>query len=250
MHWTKQRILEELRSLAKKRVPLGYTALARRNQSLVSAAAYHFGSYRAAVVKAGIDYAEQLQRPHWTKQRVIAVIKQARRKNHDLHWGAVSRRGDELGRAAHAAVQKRLFGSWPRALQASGIDADEVAIYRRWDKTSIASELKARAADDEPLSSGDLQKEDPGLHAAALRYFGSYAAALKAAGLSPDRYRKRRVWTKQDVTREIRARARKKLPMTDGGVRRDDARLYGAATRLFGSYTAARNATGIKSSKR
>lgn len=246
MRWTKQRIIDEIQKLAKRNQPLAYTRVAKKQQSLLSAGAYHFGSWPKAVEAAGVWYADQTRRPYWTIQRVIAVIKTARKQQKDLHWGAVSKRKDTLGRASHAAVQKRLFGSWARALQASGVDPDEVAMYRRWDKPSLAFELRSRAADDEVLNAGDLQKEDAGLHAACLRHFGSYSAALKAARLNPEKIRRRRTWTKQQVIDALKRRVRRKQGIADQHVRRSDLPLYGACVRLFGSYTNARSAAGIK----
>lgn len=240
VHWTKERIIEELRAIARRGQSLSYTKLAKRRQALVSAAAYHFGSYRQAVEKAGQAYVEHLQRPRWTKQTVIAQIKQARRSGRDLHWGAVSRCRDELSRAARAAISKRLFGSWARALHAAGVDADEVAMYRRWDKHTIVFELRARAAERESLNSGALQKDDAGLHSACLRFFGSYLAALKAAGLNPDDYRQRKSWSRQRVLSALRQRSKKKRKgLDESSVRRDDAALHRAAVRHFGSFQAA-----------
>src|SRR5437870_5607932 len=120
MIWDKPRILEELRRQHKAGKDLSYNGLARSLQSLVSAAAYHFGSYRAAVEKAGIDYGDVSRRPRWTKQRIISLIKQAKRDGEDLHWSAVTKRRDELGKAAFASLQPRLFGRWDRALQGAG----------------------------------------------------------------------------------------------------------------------------------
>jgi hypothetical protein len=57
MVWDKPRIKSELKRIYRAGQNLSYNALAKRKQSLVSAAAYHFGSYRAAVEAAGIDYA-------------------------------------------------------------------------------------------------------------------------------------------------------------------------------------------------
>src|SRR5437762_8527879 len=170
MVWDKPRIKAELKRLYRGGANLSYNALAKRKQSLVSAAAYHFGSYRAAVESADISYAQVTRRPRWTKQNIIRLIKQARRKGEDLHWSAVTRRRDELGRAAFASLQPRLFGRWDRALAAAGLDADDVSRYRTWDRNSIVFELKSRAQDSKPLNSGALQADDPGLHAAAGRY--------------------------------------------------------------------------------
>src|SRR5437762_6627728 len=170
MVWDKSAILAKLRQLHKAGKDLSYNSMCRSLQALVSASAYHFGSYRNAIDKAGIDYAEVARRPRWSKQMIIQLIKQARRRDEDLHWSAVTRRRDELGKAAFASLQPRLFGSWDRALHAAGLDADDVSRYRRWDRNSIIFELKSRAQDSKPLNSGALQADDPGLHAAAGRY--------------------------------------------------------------------------------
>ena len=250
MVWDKARILEELRRQHKAGKDLSYNGLARQMQALVSAAAYHFGSYRKAVEKAGIDYAAVIRRPRWTKAVIIGLIKESRRKGEDLHWSAVTRRRDELGKAAFASLQPRLFGRWDRALHAAGLDADQVSRYRKWDKNTIVSELKSRGREKEPLNSGAIQSEDPGLHAAAVRHFGSYDGALKAAKLDPAAVRRRRTWTKAEVVKAIKAAHRAKSSLADSSVRRESPALYGAAVRLFGAFTAARAAAGVKYQRR
>ncbi len=244
MIWDKPRILQELRRLHRDGVDLSYSHLARKQQALLSAAAYHFGSYRGAIEKAGIDYADVIQRPRWTKPRIIRLLKEAKKKGCELHWSSVTKRGDELSRAAFAAIQTRLFGKWDRALHAAGLDADEVVMYRAWDKHSVVFELKLRAQGGEALNSGGLQKDDPGLHAAAIRYFGSYPAALKAAKFDPSRHRERRTWDETAVIRALKV-AHRRGETSDALVRRHDPGLYGAATRLFGSIASARRAAGL-----
>src|SRR6266513_1818771 len=138
MVWDKDEILQTIKKLSRHKKDLSYNAMTRRMQPLVSAAAYHFGSYRTAVERAGIDYATVIRRPRWTRPLIIGLIKLAKRKNEDLHWSAVTKRRDELGRAAFASLQPRLFGSWDRALHAAGLDADEINRYRKWDKEQVA----------------------------------------------------------------------------------------------------------------
>jgi hypothetical protein len=246
MVWDKTRIKAELKKLHRAGVHLSYNALARKKQSLVSAAAYHFGSYRAAIEASGIDYAEVTRRPRWTKQLIIRLIKQARKKDQDLHWSAVTKRRDELGRAAFASLQPRLFGRWDRALQAAGLDADEVSRYRRWDRNTIAFELRSRSQDKEPVNSGAIQQDDSGLHAAAVRHFGTYDKALKAAKVDPAKVRRRRTWTKEEVIRSLKSAKRAGTHLADSSIRQEDPALYGAATRLFGSFSKARKVAGIK----
>lgn len=246
MVWNKESILAALKKLSKQDKDLSYNALARSNQSLVSAAAYHFGSYRKAVEKAGIDYAEVTRRPRWSKQLIISLIKKAYRDKADLHWSAVTKRRDELGRAAFASLQPRLFGSWDRALHAAGLDAEEISRYRTWNKSSIVFDLKALAKEGEALNSGALQQADPGLHAAAVRHFGSYEKALKAASVDPSSVRRRRSWTREQVLKELRGVKKSGASLADSSVRRENPALYGAALRLFGTFTSARDAAGIK----
>src|SRR5829696_10214639 len=137
MVWNQDEIIRSLKRLYKAGEDLSYNALARRRQALVSAAAYHFGSYRRAVERAGIDYTQVVRRPRWTKQSIIGLIKGAKRKDQDLHWSAVTKRRDELGKAAFASLQPRLFGSWDRALHGAGLDAEEVSRYRKWDADTV-----------------------------------------------------------------------------------------------------------------
>jgi hypothetical protein len=241
LSWDKAEILQTLKKLHNEGKELSYTILAKKMQPLVSAAAYHFGSYRAAVEKAGIDYTEIVRRPRWTKQHIIKLIKQAKRSGVDLNWSAVTRRGDELGRAAFASLQSRLFGSWDRALHGAGLDADDVSQYRKWGKESIVFELKGRYRDQEMLNSGAVQKEDPGLHAAAVRHFGSYDGALRAAKVDPAKIRQRKRWSKEEVGKQIKVFARKH-DLTDAALRRHAPALYGAILRLFKSVAGARGA--------
>jgi hypothetical protein len=244
--WDKPRILKELKRLYQRGQDLSYNALARKQQALVSAAAYHFGSYRNAVEKAGIDYAAVVRRPRWTKQSIIALIKQAKRKGQDLHWSAVTKRRDELGKAAFASLQPRLFGRWDRALHAAGLDAAEISRYRKWDRNSVISELKELSSGGADLSSGAVQREDSGLHAAAVRHFGSYDKALRAASIDPLSVRRRRSWTKPEVVTALKQAARTGGSMSDSAIRRENPALYGAAVRLFGTFTAARDAAKIR----
>lgn len=246
MIWNEAQILQSLKKLHRSGANLSYNAMTRKHQSLLSAAAYHFGSYRRAIERAGIDYAGILQRPRWTRARIVGVIKNARRKNRKLHWWAVTRRRDELAKAAFASLQDRLFGSWDRALHAAGLDTDEVNRYRKWDHGTIVAELKSCFADEESISSGAMQKSDPGLHAAALRYFKSYDRALLAAGVSPAKVRRRRSWNETEVIRALKAAKKKGKSLSSSSLREMDAGLFGAAVRLFGGLPKARSAAGIK----
>lgn len=246
MTWDKPRIVAALRKLYRSKASMSYNAMARSHQALLSAAAYHFGSYRDAVARAGIDYQAVCRRPKWTKQRIIGIIKQARRKHRDLNWSAVTKRHDELGLAAFASLQPRLFGSWARALHAAGLDADHVAIYRTWDRNTVVFEIRARYQNQESLASGAVQQEDPALHAAAVRYFGSWAQAIRAAHFNPAKFRQRQSWTKRQVLDAIRSAAKRGAHLSDSSLRGQNPALHSAAIRHFGTFSAARRVAGVK----
>jgi hypothetical protein len=246
MIWDKSEIIVALKKLHKQGADLSYNAVAKHSQALVSAASYHFGSYRIAIQQAGIDYEVIARRPRWTKGAIIKLIKEGKRAGHDLHWSAITKRKDDLGRAGFASLQPRLFGSWDRALHAAGLDADDINRYRKWNKETIVSELKARHRDAMPVISGAIQQEDPGLHAAAVRHFAGYDHALRAAKIDPGKIRQRRQWERADVIKGLKAVKKSTGKFSDSLIRREQPALYGAAVRLFGSFPAARAAAGIK----
>ena len=248
--WTKDRIAEQLRRLHSAGEDLSYNQLAKKNQALLSAAVYHFQTYRQAVIHAGLAYDNLSRRPQWTKLAIIRKIKEARRKGEDLHWAAVIQRRDALGKAAFASIQKRLFGNWNRALRAAGLDSNDIAIHRKWDDAAILYELRDLSRNGEPINPGALQKSDPGLYAAAIRRFGSYHAAVVAAKLQPAKHRVRTNWTKKKVVLDfcdIARHHRGKLPI---GIRKTHPKLVSAAVRLFGSMLAAKKSAKILKDKK
>jgi hypothetical protein len=246
MIWDKNEIVAALKKLHKQGADLSYNAVARHSQALVSAASYHFGSYRIAVQQAGIDYGVVARRPRWTKAAIIRLIKDGRRSGQDLHWSAITKRKDDLGRAGFASLQPRLFGSWDRALHAAGLDADDINRYRKWTKETVVSELKARHRESLPLNSGAIQQDDPGLHAAAVRYFTAYDHALLAARIDPAKIRQRRQWERADVIKALKAVRKASGKVSDSAIRREHPALYGAAVRLFGSFKSAREAARLR----
>lgn len=91
-------------------------------------------------------------------------------------------------------------------------------------------------------SEGDLSKAwtDTGLYSVAKKHFGTWRAAVRAAGCKPARRR----WSMELVIHEIQQRYRKNLPLASI-VFVQDPPLAGAATRLFGNWKAAVVAAGI-----
>lgn len=239
--WDRNRIRALIQSQYRRGWDISYCAMARRNQALVSAANYHFGSYRQAVWMSGIDYGRMRRKPHWTRKNVIAVIRRAHRNRQDLSWRAVISRGDELARAAMAAVHPQLFGRWNDALQAAGVDPERVARYHRWTRPRILQELQRRAKARQCVNSGTIQAELPGMYGAAVRIFGSYDQALRAAGIEPDTVRQRRQWSRAGVIDALARFHREHGVLSHAVMRENDSGLLRATFKYFGTLRNARS---------
>ena len=90
MRWTTQSIVKALRARKRRGEAVSWRGLATADRALLSAATYHFGSLKAALSAAGIDYDDVAKRPRRTKDRIIQTLKAARRKGKDLSWGAAT----------------------------------------------------------------------------------------------------------------------------------------------------------------
>jgi hypothetical protein len=219
--WSSTDILKAIRQLHRQGYDLSYNALARTHQSIISASAYYFGSYRKAVAQAGFDYQEIRRKPKWSEQKIVAVIRKLRREGEDLNWRSVILRRDEVGRAASAAVKPHLFGSWNEAVEAAGLNPRRVSRYRRWTSDEVAAVLRQRHERKLPVNALAIQRELPGLYTAAVRHLGSYDDALRDAGIDPATIRQRRIWSIKQVTRYLRAFER-----THGYVNRSLLRIH------------------------
>ncbi len=244
--WSKERITKRIRALYKRGEDLSYNRMARQQQGLLAAANYHFGSWAEAVNAAGLDYATQVRKiPKWTKERIVAAIQDAHRKGDDLSWTSVTK-SKKHSALAYAAIRDNQFGSWDKALEAAGLPAAGVRRYEAWDDEKITRRIKERAREGKPLNSKSMQDEDSKLFNAALNYFGGWDKALQAAGISPEKVYKRRRWNSDLIKKEIKSLHKKGEDLAAPNMRKNHSSLYSAACKYFGTWTAAREACGIK----
>ena len=168
--WPEDRILSELRALAGR----GGSMAMSRNLSCI--ARNHFGTVRSAVAAAGIDPESFFQRKRWSREMILAAIGERHKRGLPLLPSVVEKEDCALVSAA-----ARVFGNWRKALLAAGVDPSTV--YRakeQWSKERIIAEIRR-------LGQDVRQKGKPLLKKAAVRYFGSWPAALDAAGVTSKR---------------------------------------------------------------
>lgn len=135
--------------------------------------------------------------------------------------------------AALFSAALRIFGSWPNALIAAGLEVpDSPHDGRRGVLRALRDALEQHSASDLP--------EKLILH--AVYYFGSLQKAK--AALETDR-RVSAGWSKAKIIAMIIQRHRSDKPLGYAAVRRDNPRLVSAAEAYFGSWGNALCAAGI-----
>lgn len=117
----------------------------------------------------------------WTPGLILRRILERQRAG--LSLGAVAVRRDSVNLLSAA---RRYFGSWPAALIAAGIESSKGTPSSRYTQESVIARLREQAAAGLPLST-----KHPLLRTyakPAIRLFGSWMAALKAAGVEPAKH--------------------------------------------------------------
>jgi hypothetical protein len=77
----------------------------------------------------------------------------------------------------------RQFGKFDAALTAAHIKPESVRRRQSWSKPLVVSSLKVLKKSGSQLSDTAVRRSAPALYGAAVRLFGSFPAARKAAGV-------------------------------------------------------------------
>jgi len=175
--WSRKMIVERILEMEKKGKKLNHGAAVGSNRNLVAAAVRHFGSWRAALEAAGIDYKEVCGTTlNWTREDVVGEIKKLKEEGADLVSTVVCRVNERL---FSAGVSR--FGSWENAVRAAGIDYDGCRKIRRWSRENVMAALQERMQRGKKVTASAVKKEDSGLCAAVYDYFDSWDVAVRAA---------------------------------------------------------------------
>lgn len=123
-----------------------------------------------------------------------------------------------------------------------------------WTKEEVLRLIKERTAERLPLSYSVVVRDAEALTGVARRLFGSWGAAVEAAGLNYREIKKQArlterypvgYWSTQRIVEMIRAREVLGLPLNPHAVQNEDSKLYAAAAQYFGSWGKAMEAAGI-----
>jgi hypothetical protein len=247
--WSRERIVQEIRRLHARGIPLNMASVRRVFPSLVATACSrrYFGSWKAAIEAAGFDYDKVVRIKRWTPEEVLAEIRALYRQGADLRPSAVAKHHQTL----LVAARKR-FGTWAKAVKAAGIDYE--AYLRRqhqeWveaDKRYIIEEIRRLYREGRIDELSGAWRHHLTLFRKARHRFGSWKAAIEAAGLNYEAIVSRRKWTKESILREIQRLYAEGKDLSVTAMQRNYPNLLAIAQSpyYFGSWQAAIEAAGL-----
>ncbi len=179
----------------------------------------------------------------WDKESIAAEIHALHEAGQDLNYSTISRSYIALLRAA-----ARYFGSWRSAVEYAQIDYDSVRKYRRWTRERIIERIQELHKRGEDLSWRRVSSAlDPQLAAAATKqvHFGSWRAAIHAAGLDYDVIRRYQRWDHDTVIRKLQSMHAEGKSLNAKSVEQADITLITAARRRFKTWDRALTAAGL-----
>lgn len=180
--WTKRRIIETIQQRYEQGETLCRNAILRDEPELSRfcfAANHHFGNWGKALAAAGLEPDKIRNRDGlWPRAKVLAEIRRRHEQGKLLNTDAMLRENLTL----HAAG-RRHFGTWEQAVQSAGVDYNQFVRggLRGWTKSKTRQALKKRLRDDR-CDRRQVRDDAPTLFRAAVHHFGSWGAAIAAAG--------------------------------------------------------------------
>jgi len=221
-----------------------------------------FGSWRNAIIAAGIPPERVLTWERWSPAKILSKIRLISRRRRPLTSDEIERRYHNLVSAA-----RRHFGSWSKAVVAAGVDPTKLQRVVPWSRERVIEAILTRTLRSEPLVARLIEPRS--LVDAGQRFFGSWKAAVSAAGVDPraTELQPRRikpsaratvraatpkrpgrpppVWTDERILQAIVDRVREGKRINSWAVSRDHPSLYRTARRHFGTWDNAIRVAGF-----
>ena len=235
-HWSRDRIVRELRKRKSNGQPLNTRAVQMDDCRLALAALRKFGSWKKALLAAGMDDDKVRLQRRWSKEDVLRAVKTLYRSGYPMNDQSIRQR--DLGLIS-AGIRR--FGSWDETLRTAGIDPPKVRRTRKWTREKVLRAIRQLGG---PRRTLEVAQTDPGLPWIAQKFFGTWRAANEAAGF---RYLPRKSvqkWHPDKILKALRSRARRGLSVNLGATRSEFGGLQKAAGREFGGWLPALRAAG------
>jgi hypothetical protein len=179
--WTKSGIIEKIEERHKQGLSLNSSALRVEDSALYKACLNHFGSVGLAIKSYGLDYKNVKKCNSWSKESILNELNNRHENNQLLDTKSIIEENRTLFDAC-----KYYFGSYEKAINASGLNYDSIRERKKWSKNKVIHELRKRVSNNLSVNVDTVLKEDSSLLNACIRYFGSYKNAIENIGLNYD----------------------------------------------------------------
>lgn len=241
--WTREKVIEAIRERGEAGLPLHARAVQVDRGSLYAACIKYVGSWGEGLRLAGFDpekirYPQKNRHPrgYWNRERIMERIRHLHAVGAPLYTEHMKKEHGKLLAAAEA-----YYGSWKAALEAAGIDYEDVRRTTVWTRDRVLLEILREYVAGRDIAFDAFRKARPDLFHAVDKFFESYQAAVEAAGLDYGDISKLRVGGKEQVLKELRW-----LMEIGADVHRiprsSNRSIYHRALSHFGSWSAALDA--------
>lgn len=241
--WNSARVLEEIKERQRTGVTLANSKIP---SALRSASQRVFGSWRAAVEAAGLDYDAICLLRTWTDEELHAWIRGVAEANPEMNLDEFYAYGEQ------ATTCVRRWGTAEAAGRAAGLkDWPQRERSPALPRREVIRALRARAKAGGQLNFVEVRASSGGHHLlnSIYRHFRSLDEAIEAAGLPPQRL-VHPIWTRKEVLAHLHDWNRAKLGLRPNDIKLRDSRVYSAIFKVFGSYEAAMRAAKLPSTTR
>ncbi len=236
MRWTAEQVLAEIRATRDRGEPLYANHIRLSFQELLAASIRYFGGWQKAVEAAGISYEQVRKYRKWSNEGIIQEIRDLHSRGVDLSFRAMAL--SQHNAMVYAAIRPKYFGSWKAALEAAGLESEEIYRYRSWEESDILDEIRRLKAEGADLSSKAMDENSNRLIATARRRFGNWGRALERAGINYEDIRRRKRWTRESLVEGILELKRQGIPLITPEVKKANPSLFAAACKkhFFGTW--------------
>lgn len=224
--WTRESILVRVKEVAQD-APMGDRRAFLEQPRLYALAMREFGSWSRALEAAGHDPTDHRDERYWTLDQAEAWVR-------DRHKAGASFRASATPGGVTQFVARETGQTWVEFVESLGIPYPPYARREPWTDAEVIEKIRARSQRGAQLNMKHIIEDgDNALVRQAGLRFGSWDAALSAAGVDPNQVRLKRPWTREDVVEAIRDRHARGLPLLQERVTEEDRRIVVAAGKLW-----------------
>lgn len=130
--WDAQQVIKKIKERHVQGLPMNAHSVQVDDSKLYSAAVTHLDSWGKAVEAAGIDYLEHRKTIEWDKDKLAEKIRSLHEVGADL-----SDRNVNLLNGSLYGAAATYHGSWPAAVEAAGVEYQEVSRTEKWSKEKL-----------------------------------------------------------------------------------------------------------------